>query len=309
MPRGTTQTSMPNCENASSLWTVMRSPFGCREGYRIVEYKLLALDIDGTILNSRSKLTPRTEEAISRAVRRGIRVVLATGRRLSNTLPLLNTLDLTDLVVIHNGVVVHDPQTEQNVLQGGIDLALAQQIVDKLDSMSMNYLVYTGESAGERVLAPMGSWAEPEDLLSYYLGESAEFASGIKLTSPPVRISLIDRAEKVDPFYEELSQGYGGGQIHSMLFGTERNIWRGIEMIPANCNKGTGLRFVAERFGLEASQVVAIGDNINDLEMVTWAGLGIAMGNGPELLKTKAKRIAPSHDQDGAAQIIEELLL
>lgn len=274
-----------------------------------MEYKLLALDIDGTILNSRSKLTPRTEEAISRAVRRGIRVVLATGRRLSNTLPLLNTLDLTDLVVIHNGVVVHDPQTEQNVLQGGIDLALAQRIVDKLDSMSMNYLVYTGESAGERVLAPMGSWAEPEDLLSYYLGESAEFASGIKLTSPPVRISLIDRAEKVDPFYEELSQGYGGGQIHSMLFGTERNIWRGIEMIPANCNKGTGLRFVAERFGLEASQVVAIGDNINDLEMVTWAGLGIAMGNGPELLKTKAKRIAPSHDQDGAAQIIEELLL
>ncbi|HBG00658.1 MAG TPA: hypothetical protein DDW87_03675 [Firmicutes bacterium] len=274
-----------------------------------MEYKLLALDIDGTVLNSRSTLTPRTKAAILRAIQGGVRVVLATGRRLTNTLPLANILGLTELVVVHNGVVVYDPALGQSIYQGGVDLALAQEIVDKLDSVSMNYVVYTGESAGERVVAPLGSWRAPEDLLTYYLGEKAQFVDKIKLDSPPIRISLIDRAAKVDRFFDELAKNYDGGQIHHMLFGTERNIWRGIEIIPADCNKGTGLRFVAERLGIDASEVVAIGDNINDLEMIRWAGQGVAMANGSELLKTQAKRIAPSNDHDGVAQIIEELLL
>ncbi|MCK9524450.1 MAG: Cof-type HAD-IIB family hydrolase [Limnochordia bacterium] len=271
-----------------------------------MKYKLLALDIDGTLLNGKSELTPRTKSAVLRAKQR-VEVILATGRRLTNTLPLVKELGLQAPVVVHNGAVLYDPSSGKTLSQWGIDLHLAREIVDKLDSRGINYIVYTGESRGEQVLAPLGSWQEPEDLLTHYLGEQVDFVERVTLAAPPVRISVIDRTGEVDSFSEELNSKYGG-MLNALVFGTERNIWRGIEMIPADCNKGAGLATVVESLGFGAEDVVAIGDNINDLEMIAWAGLGIAMENGSSQLKATAKRIAPRHDQDGVAQIIEELL-
>jgi Cof subfamily protein (haloacid dehalogenase superfamily) len=270
-----------------------------------MKYKLLALDIDGTLLNGKSELTPRTKDAVLRAKHK-VEVILATGRRLTNTLPLVKELGLQAPIVVHNGAVLYDPSSGETLSQRGIDLPLAQEIVDKLDSRGINYIVYTGESGGEQVLAPLGSWQEPENLLTNYLGERVDFVERVTLGAPPVRISVIDRTDEVDPFSQELNGRYDG-MINTLFFGTERNIWRGMEMIPANCNKGAGLAVVVESFGFGAEDVVAIGDNINDLEMIAWAGLGIAMENGSSQLKAKAKRIAPRHDQDGVAQIIEEL--
>jgi len=272
-----------------------------------VKYKLLALDIDGTLLNSKSELTERTRSAIFLAKERGVKVVLATGRRLANTLPFVRDLGLDDFVVVHNGAVVFSLQDERALFQRGIDLPVAQDLVDKLDSLGMNYVVYTGESAGEKVVAPMGSWDEPEDLLTQYLGEQADYVKKVKLDMPPVRISLIDRVDKMDSFSGQLASYQG--KIGTMVFGTERNIWKGIEIIPANCSKGLGLADVARRLGVQATDVLAIGDNVNDIEMIAWAGLGVAMENGAELLKQAAHRIAPSNDEEGVAQIIEELLL
>lgn len=273
-----------------------------------MNYKMLALDIDGTILNSQGQLSARTKTAITQAKERGIKVVLATGRRLTNTIALVEALGLTDLVVVHNGAVVYDPKLNQTVWQQGIELDLAQTILDKLEALSLNYIVYTGESAGERVVAPQEKWKEPEDLLTHYLGEDAEFTPSVVLDTPPVRISLIDHWEKVDPFYDEILNHHGE-QVNAMLFGAERDTWRGIEILPVNANKRTGVAYVAERAGFSAAEVVAIGDNINDLEMVAWAGLGVAMENGAEVLKGQARRIAPSHNEDGVARIIEELFL
>ncbi len=274
-----------------------------------MKYKLLALDIDGTLLNSQSALTPRTKAAILRVrEKEDVTVVLATGRRLTNTWPFVDDLALTAPVVVHNGVVVFDPQEGRTIHQRGIDMACAQDIVDKLDSLGINYVVYTGESAGERVIAPAGSWEEPEELLTYYLGERAEFVEKVALSTNPVRISLIDRVAKVDTFYESFARVYGDS-MNAMLFGTERNVWRGIEIIPGDCNKGAGVAFVAESLGVQSGEVMAIGDNVNDIEMILWAGLGIAMENGSLLLKEKAQIIAPSHDHDGVARMIEEFLL
>lgn len=273
-----------------------------------MKYKLLALDIDGTILNSAGELSPRTRRAIVRAKERGIAVVLATGRRLTTTLPWAQALGLVEPLIVHNGAVVHDQVSGQTLHKRVIELKTAQTIVDRLAAASLNYVVYTGESAGERVIAPEGTWREPENLLGRYLGEQAEFIPELKLTAAPIRISIIDHYNKVDPFYDELLAVLKD-EVTAMLFGAERDTWRGIEIIPSCCNKGTGLAYLAERLSLTASETIAIGDNINDLEMLCWAGLGVAMENGSKVLKAQADRIAPSNDHDGVAEIIEELFL
>lgn len=272
-----------------------------------MRYKLLALDIDGTILNSHSELSDRTKGAILQAKQQGVNVLLATGRRLANTLALANSLDLTEFLVVHNGAVIYQfgPQV---IRQQGIEQGVAQEIVDKLKGFALNYIVYTGESAGERVVAPLGRWTEPENLLSYYLGEDVEFLKELTLESSPVRISIIDEKQKVDPFYEELLRDHHG-KMNALYFGSERDIWRGIEVIPADCHKGSGVFYVANRLGIRLEEVIAIGDNVNDLEMIDGVGLGIAMENGAKLLKEKARRIAPSNDADGVAAMIEEYLL
>ena len=273
-----------------------------------MKYKLLAVDIDGTLLNSCSQLTPATIAAVKKAQERGIKVVLATGRRLGNTMPLAEALGVREPMVLHNGGVVADPIGRRPLYQTGICPDLAVEILDKLSALPVNYLVYSGESAGERVLAASGSWQEPEDLLTHYLGEAAEFVPRVEITSPPVRFAIIDRPEKVDPLYEELRRDYAG-RLSALLFGAKGDDWRGIEILPAHCSKGWGVAHVAERLGIPPEQTVAIGDNINDLEMILWAGLGVAMENGSPRLKEKAQIVAPSNDRDGVAFVIEEYLI
>ena len=273
-----------------------------------MNYRLVALDIDGTILNSEEELSPRTRKVILQVQERGVQVVLATGRRLVRTLPWAQALGLTQPLIVHNGAVIFEQASGEILLQEGVDLQMAQVLQRELEARFLNYVVYTGESAGEEVLAPLGTWQEPENLLLRYLGENAEFVDQVRLQSAPIRISIVDLPRKVDPFYEYLSDTYGD-QIKAMLFGTQCDDWRGIEIIPPNCSKGTGLAHVAEKLNVSAAEVVAMGDNVNDLEMIRWAGLGVAMENAPPELKDQAKGIAPSNDQDGVAVILEGLFL
>lgn len=273
-----------------------------------MNYRLVALDIDGTILTTDEELTPRTRRAILKVQERGVPVVLATGRRLERTLPWAKALGLTQPLIVHNGAVIYDQATGKNLRQDGIDLEIAKEIHQELEDRFLNYVVYTGTSAGEEIIAPIGTWQEPDNLLLRYLGENAEFKEKVSLQASPVRISIVDSPQKVDPFYQHLVQKYPG-KINPMLFGTERAQWRGIEIVPANSSKGTSLAHLAELLNIKPENVVAIGDNTNDLEMILWAGLGIAMENGTTELKAQARQIAPSNDHDGVAEVLEDLFL
>ena len=271
-----------------------------------MNYRLVALDIDGTILTSEEELSPRTRRAIMGVQELGVPVVLATGRRLVRTLPWATALGLTQPLIVHNGAVIFDQGSGKILRQEGIDLHVAEHIRKELETRFLNYVVYTGESAGEEVIAPLGTWQQPENLLLRYLGEEAKFVHQVALQAGPIRISIVDLPQKVDPFYEYLVGTYGS-QVNVMLFGAQRDKWRGIEIIPPNCSKGTGVAYLANKLGVLPENVVAVGDNVNDLEMIKWAGLDVAMENAPLELKSQAQRIAPSNDHDGVAEILEEL--
>lgn len=272
-----------------------------------MKIKLVALDIDGTILNSRGKLSSHTRNVVKKVRERGIYVVLATGRRLKRTIPLLQVLDLQLPLVVHNGAVIFRQSPKKTLLKQGIELKKAEKIIRCLEAERINYVVYTGESEGDRLFAPNYAWQEPENLMLTYMGEEPEKTARIKLQEAPVRISIIDDFEKVIPFYEYLHKDFSRW-VKPMLFGTN-SPWRGIEIICGQCSKGTGVAFVARHLGVQASEIMAIGDNVNDLEMITWAGLGVAMGNGAASLKQAADLIAKDNDEDGAALILSELLL
>ncbi|HHY09362.1 MAG TPA: HAD family phosphatase [Firmicutes bacterium] len=272
-----------------------------------MKIKLVALDIDGTLLNSQGELTPKTRAVIASIKEKGIGIVLATGRRPLRTTTLAEELNLKLPLITHNGAVIIEPGRERPLLKRGIDLKIAAEIMARLEKNRINYAVYAGEGGGDLILAPSYAWQEAENLMLTYMGEVPDKTGKIRLAKQPVRLSVIDAKDKVLPFYEYLKADFAG-QINPMLFTTKKR-WRGIEIICGRCSKGAALAFLAERLGIQAPQVVAIGDNVNDLEMITWAGLGAAMANGAPALKRAADLIAPDFDSDGAALFLSELLL
>ncbi|NLJ81161.1 MAG: HAD family phosphatase [Firmicutes bacterium] len=272
-----------------------------------MKIKLVALDIDGTILNSEGELSTATEEAVAKVKQRGISVVLATGRRLARTLPWAEALNLKGPLIVHNGAVVFDQEKKETVLKKGIDFKSAQEIIEQLNQAKINYLVYTGESAGENLIAPYYTTPEFEELMLRYMGEAGQKVRKMELGEGPIRISVIDQREKINPFYKSLSRFEQ--KINAMFFGAGRSRWRGVEIVSGGCSKGTGLLYVAERQKVKQKEILAIGDNINDLEMITWAGVGVAMGGGSSLLQKRADFVAPGSSRDGAAWILNELLL
>lgn len=273
-----------------------------------MKYKLLALDIDGTIVDENGVLSEKTRNSIIELQKRKITVVLATGRRLTTTLPIAEKLELTGPLVVHNGAVVFEQKSRNIIYKSGIEISVAQEILEVLHRESINYLLFTGESGGEVGIAPTGSWAESENLLDLYLNESALFQDDIIISQEPIRFSIIDRREKIEPLYWTLIDKYGD-KLNAMVFGEDRGIWLGIEIVPGNCHKGTGLMHVAQKLGINSTEVVAIGDNVNDLEMIKWAGFGVAMDNATPELKSSADYIAPSIEHDGVSKIIEQFLL
>ena len=269
--------------------------------------RLIALDIDGTILTSNEELSARTRQSIRWVQKQDLHVILATGRRIIRTLPWAEALGVNDLLVVHNGAVIYDMKKRQTVAEWGIDLEIAGEIINLLEEEQINYVVYTGESGGERLIAPAYAWKTTKHLMLHYCGEVGETVPQVKLTIPPIRISLIDRPKKVDPLYNHLISAYGNG-LNVMLFGAQHDDWHGIEVIAGSCSKGTGVAYVCDKLGVEPHEVIAIGDNVNDLEMIKWAGVGVAMENAPLSVRQAADLVAASNDQDGVAQILENIL-
>src|SRR5690554_1338845 len=116
--------------------------------------ELIALDIDGTLLTSESELSTRTYNVLQQAKKQGIRIILATGRILKRTLPLMKELELQDYLVVHNGAIVYDNRTNKIALKRGISLKLASDIIARLEKEQIIYYVFTGESGGEEIIAP-----------------------------------------------------------------------------------------------------------------------------------------------------------
>lgn len=272
-----------------------------------MSFRLIALDIDGTLLTSAEELSPRVRKAIKSAQQRGLCVTLATGRRFCRTQPWATALGLTVPVVVLNGAVVVNPESGQVVYKRGIELALATEVLSILDHSKINYVIYTGVSAGEHLEMPRGMWDVGHHVIMKYCGDSVQPVDQLDLSEPPIKIAVLDQAEKVRPVVEVLNNKLGG-KLNIMVFGTDNAQWLGIEILDRQCTKASGVGRVVQDLGISFSEVLAIGDNINDIEMIEWAGLGIAMANAPKEVREIADYVAPSNDDDGVAQVIEEFV-
>ncbi|NLL43483.1 MAG: HAD family phosphatase [Firmicutes bacterium] len=234
------------------------------------KYKLIALDLDGTLLNSRKEISSQNLHWIRKAEQSGLIVSFATGRSRSSSEPYWDTVSSEAPMIISNGAEVWE---NHNRLLSRYALPCGE--VPKLLALAREYAVHywTNGSCGED-----GS----------VVGEC-------------LKIGMYDPDLSIISEIRELVTSWNKFEVSSSAANN-------VEINRKGVTKAAGLAEVVGPLGIKPSEVVAIGDGINDLAMLKWAGLGVAMENAPEIVKEAADLVTAANDDDGVAQMIQSIL-
>lgn len=263
-------------------------------------YRLIMMDLDGTLLDRTSQVTPRTRAALERANAEGIAVAVATGRAYALVRYFTRGLPLSGPQITFNGAIVVDPITARPTFLQAVPVALVQPVLTFLaeqDVFTCYYtedMIYVREHAVplERALVPQDFSPQPHVVPDL---EALVHLPCIKLVvvAQPERITrlrLVAEAHFGDRLYIT--------QTASVL----------LEFLHPAVSKGAALQQVMRSLELSPGQVIAFGDSHNDIEMLKVAGTGVAMANASAEVQAAGDRLAPSNNEDGIAVVLEELL-
>lgn len=285
--------------------------------------RLLALDLDGTLLNSRGELPADNCRAIETARARGVSIVLVTGRRFRDARPLALELGLDVPVISHNGALTKHARTLETVAARLLPLDAAQALIkigtaEGLDPMvsvdheGMGLLVYDRISPHNRALASYIAWSRR------IVGDEADADGAVRrvpslleyLDRPPVHISFSGTCRAMEQFADLIKRELDSRvQIMSTIYAHQD--FTLLDLISPGASKGAGLAAVAAELNIERTEVMAIGDNFNDVEMLAYAGVGVLMGNAASALREKYDEFysTASNDEAGVAVAINRFIL
>lgn len=242
-----------------------------------VEIKLVALDMDGTLLNNKGQVSEANRQAIKAAKDKGIFVVLSTGRSLTTSREHADSLELDSYLVTVNGSEIWDDKRE-----------LVERNLVKSEHIEWMWKLTQQHNTKFWAISTERNWHNemPEDL---HTVEWMKF--GFNIDDDETRAIIMKELQEKGEF--ELSNS------------TLKNI----EVNSAGINKAKGLELVCNRLGLEMKHVMAVGDSLNDLAMIKASGLGVAMGNAQDVVKESADWVTATNEEDGVAKAIQKWVL
>lgn len=281
-----------------------------------MNYKLLALDVDGTLLNGRRRIAPETRTAISRAVAAGVHVTLATGRAFPSARAIALSLGLRTPLVTHDGGYVADPVTGQVLHQDRVPVDVVRAAVEAIQPVGVNITLLHEQHAISnqrirnfrwQVLHPK-HWSSLASMIMEnhnYRNQYVPDLSAYLKTNPvePPKLWVTGTPHQVTEARRRLETALGH-TLRTAPAGSE-----GLEVMLQHTSKAAGLRRLAEALDVTFDRVVAVGDSYNDVEMIREAGLGVAMGNAPEDIRQMAAFVTRTNIEHGVAHVIEKYLL
>lgn len=256
-------------------------------------YRLVATDLDGTLLREDGSLSDYTRTVLAELALRHVRHIVVTGRPASGCRDLFRRIGYADLAVCGQGAQLYDARTDRLIVTRELDRPLARWATTRLMTHlpGCTFAVLTAGTAGRLVLAT--GFRRPGELAGYVPQDWS------RLWDEPIEKVLVrhpdldddrlaDAVSRIcDPHLEGLHTGQGQ-----------------IELVPRGVDKAVGLATAAELLGVHPREVIAFGDMPNDIPMLRWSGHGVAMGNAHPTLKAVAAEVAPSNAEDGVAQVL-----
>lgn len=278
--------------------------------------RLLVLDVDGTVTDARHEIPEATRQAVRRVREAGIRVMLATGRRYRDTLPVAAALGIDAPLVTASGALVKAPPTHATLHRAAFGPGVLEQVVGMIVGAGHEPVLYTDSYAEgfdfhcrQCDLPPAG---EPGRGLQEYFARNAGLARvrpDLHTAVPPGVFAGFAMGPRDDMLALEAAlDGAVPGQLSAHVIRSPRYRDWLCEIAPAGVTKWSGIMAVAREWGLGASEICAVGDDVNDLPMICEAGLGVAMGNAVAEVRAAADRIVGTSDAAGIADVADLLL-
>lgn len=276
-----------------------------------MKYKLVCIDMDGTLLNKKKKVSEFTKETLKKAHGMGVHIVITTGRIYNNAAYFSDVIGVKSPVIAGNGAIIREKDRDEVIFKNTINPEDGRKILEIARKYKItphfhtHNNIYLGSSLHRFFVDMFISRPLPEELKVgvHYVNSMAlwekvlekhkgEFVKCIMVHQSPSRL------KKARMELEKISG------LHVMSSGKYN-----LEIVNKDVSKGKAVEMLAKYYNISREEVICIGDNENDLSMIEYAGLGIAMGNSIQLLKDKADYITDSNDKDGVAKAIEKFIL
>jgi len=262
--------------------------------------RLLALDLDGTLIDDDMVIRSRVRRAIIAAQKRRVTVTLATGRMFDFTLPFARDLGITAPLICYQGGLIQALDSDVPLYRATMEPALMREVLRWQAQRGWHVVLYADDDVF------LDERRYPETFYHDMLGERLVWVDDLHTVlkrHKPVKFIIFIEPHEADHVEIELRQEFGGRmeltRSHALI----------VEGNPLGVSKGDALRRLAVHLDVTQAQVMAIGDQDNDTSMIAWAGLGVAMGDGSPAVKAIADWIAPPLAEDGAAVAIERFVL
>jgi Cof subfamily protein (haloacid dehalogenase superfamily) len=270
------------------------------------DIQLVVLDIDGTLAGKSNQIREPVKQAVQAVQAQGIPVAIATGRMYCSALRFYHDLNLTLPLIAYQGAWIQAPQDPEPLQRLFLPLDLASELLDHFthsplsDQLSIHLyqddVLYVRDNGAETKAYAQRSQVKTqpvEDLRQVLTAQTTKL------------LTLSSQAATIDTIWQDLSSRYTPDQLY-----LTRSTDFFVEAVHPQANKGQAVQTLTEKIlHLKPEQVLAIGDHFNDLEMLTYAGFGIAMGDAPEPVKAIAQWVAPNVEADGVAVALEKFLL
>ena len=263
-------------------------------------YRLLALDIDGTLHDRQTDtpLTERTKQAVARVLETGAGVTLATGRMYNSSLPFSRALGITLPIICYQGALTSNPVTQEIVRETPIPLHLAHRLIRLLEDRGLNPYVFVRDHFYVREMTE--TVRQYEEVLKIEADPVADLVRNVQ--APPTKIVVTGDAGPISDVTAVVDAHFNGALAAMHTYDHLCEIGH------PDGSKGAALGHLSSSLGVKREEVVAVGDSPNDIDMIEWAGLGVAMGNASEKVKSSADLVTQPASEQGLALLLETLL-
>lgn len=271
---------------------------------------LLALDIDGTLLDSESQLSERTRRTIARVTAEKIPIILVTGRRFFSARRIARELNLTTPLIAHNGALTKNVEDLVTIDFRPLPRSFAVEFVRLARECGRDPVCNDDpHGAGRGVIEGI---SEGNHHLDRYVRRSEYPVETVAdlcvfLDHDPIQMSSLGPYEPMNQFAQTLKASVGSkASVFRTAYPSRDMMF--VDMVDASASKAAALAVVARHFGVSARSVMAVGDNHNDLEMLAYSGIGVLMGNAEASIRRAGFHVTGTNDEDGLAQAIERFL-
>lgn len=265
-------------------------------------YKLIAIDMDGTLLSDEKQISPANYEAIQQARENGVKVVLASGRPLvgiKKYLEQLNLVSKEDYAVAFNGAIVQSSKGDEIISKTTLKLQDYKYLYELSKDLKVNIHALTETT----VISPKDSKYTRREAEMNGITNEIIPVEDVDEATTIVKVMFIDKPELIDEIIDQIPE-----EVRSK-YTIVRSAPFFLEFLHKSVNKGAGVAALAKKLNIKQEEVICIGDAGNDIHMIKYAGLGVAMGNAFPEVKKIANFITKTNEEDGVAYIINKFIL